>query len=261
MAIDWLTVAAQVVNFLILVYLLRRFLYGPITRAMARREESIGARLREARERAEAAEHEARAYRTQREALEADRARLVAEAREAAEGLRHALEAALREEIDETRARWKAQAEAEREAFLGEVRRQTVRHFAALARRVLADLADARLEEQMARVFVERVRRLDEPAARRLAAAARSAGGRLLVATAFPLPPDLEADVARALREAVGGEGEVVFEQSADLLCGIEARAGGQTVGWHLDGYLDGLEADLDEALVGLTARADRGAA
>ena len=41
MQIDWLTVAAQIVNFLVLVWLLQRFLYKPITNAMHRREERI----------------------------------------------------------------------------------------------------------------------------------------------------------------------------------------------------------------------------
>jgi F-type H+-transporting ATPase subunit b len=53
MLIDWFTVGAQVLNFLILIYLLKRFLYGPILRAMDRREERIADRLREAAERSE----------------------------------------------------------------------------------------------------------------------------------------------------------------------------------------------------------------
>jgi F-type H+-transporting ATPase subunit b len=34
MLIDWFTVGAQVLNFLILVWLLKRFLYGPILDAI-----------------------------------------------------------------------------------------------------------------------------------------------------------------------------------------------------------------------------------
>ena len=43
MLIDWFTVAAQAINFLILVLLLRRFLYGPIVKAMDDREAAINA--------------------------------------------------------------------------------------------------------------------------------------------------------------------------------------------------------------------------
>ena len=52
MLIDWFTVSFQVINFLILIALLKRFLYGPIIRAMEERESTIAARLFEA-ERAE----------------------------------------------------------------------------------------------------------------------------------------------------------------------------------------------------------------
>ena len=48
MQIDWFTVVAQIVNFLILVWLLKKFLYGPIIRAMDDRERRIASRLEEA---------------------------------------------------------------------------------------------------------------------------------------------------------------------------------------------------------------------
>ena len=48
MLINWFTVAAQIVNFLILVALLKRFLYGPIVAAMSAREGRIAAQLTEA---------------------------------------------------------------------------------------------------------------------------------------------------------------------------------------------------------------------
>ena len=41
MLIDWFTVLAQIINFLILIYLLKRFLYGPIIRAMEEREKKM----------------------------------------------------------------------------------------------------------------------------------------------------------------------------------------------------------------------------
>ena len=78
--IDWLTVGAQALNFLVLVYLLKRFLYGPVVRAIGRREEAIAERLREAEQRGKDAEAEARHHREAREALEAQRERLQARA-------------------------------------------------------------------------------------------------------------------------------------------------------------------------------------
>jgi F-type H+-transporting ATPase subunit b len=55
MQIDWLTVIAQIVNFLILVWLLKRFLYHPVITAMDRREQRIAERLQLAEQREQAA--------------------------------------------------------------------------------------------------------------------------------------------------------------------------------------------------------------
>ena len=48
MLIDWFTVGAQIVNFLILVWLLKHFLYKPILNAIDAREKRIAAELADA---------------------------------------------------------------------------------------------------------------------------------------------------------------------------------------------------------------------
>jgi F-type H+-transporting ATPase subunit b len=48
MLIDWFTVGAQALNFLILVWLMKRFLYKPILHAIDEREKRIAAELADA---------------------------------------------------------------------------------------------------------------------------------------------------------------------------------------------------------------------
>jgi F-type H+-transporting ATPase subunit b len=250
--IDWLTVGAQALNFLVLVYLLKRFLYGPVVRAIARREEAIAERLREAEQRGKDAEAEARHHREAREALEAQRERLQARAREEAEDLRQTLEKDLRREIDELRERWRAELEREQALFLRDIRRHAAEQFEALARRALADLASAELEAQIARVLIERLGDLDgEP--RAALVQATEAGEPVRVRSAFELPATVKRSITSALHDALGREVEVAYERSEDVVCGIEVRAGGQSLAWSLEGYLDGLERRLVD---GLRARA-----
>jgi F-type H+-transporting ATPase subunit b len=45
MLIDWFTVAAQALNFFVLVWLMKRFLYKPILNAIAEREKKIASEL------------------------------------------------------------------------------------------------------------------------------------------------------------------------------------------------------------------------
>jgi F-type H+-transporting ATPase subunit b len=258
MTIDWLTVGAQALNFLVLVYLLKRFLYGPIVRAMARREEAIAERLREAERRKADAEREAQQHREVREALEAQRARLQARIREEADDLRRTLEKELRREIDELRERWRGELEREQAAFLREVRRHAAEQFEALARRALTDLASADLETQVARGLIERLGALDGERRAALARATQT-GEPVHVRSAFELPATLKRSLTAALHDALGREVEVAYERSDDVICGVEIRAGGQSLVWSLEGYLEALERRLADGLAaGTAARQDQ---
>lgn len=249
MTVDWLTVGAQALNFLVLVYLLKRFLYGPIVRAMARREEAIADRLQEVERQKQAAAAEAQRHREAREALEAQRDRLLARAREEADELRGTLDKALREEMDRTRERWRAGLEREQGAFLRDVRRHAAEEFEVLARRALADLASAELEAEMARVLVDRLADLDGERREALARASASQEP-LRVRSAFELPSPVKRSLTSALHERLGRELGVVYERAADVVCGVEIRAGGLSLGWSLAGYLDELTGRLADGLV-----------
>ena len=58
MKINWFTVIAQVINFLILVWLLKKFLYKPILNAVNDREKKISDELKDAASQKEAAQKE-----------------------------------------------------------------------------------------------------------------------------------------------------------------------------------------------------------
>jgi len=248
MTIDWLTVGAQVLNFLVLVYLLKRFLYGPVVRAMARREAAIAERMREAEQRSQDAETETRRHREAREALEAQGDHLRARAREEADDLRQTLEKELRRELDELRARWRGELEREQAVFLRDVRRHAAEQFETLARRALADLASAELEVQMIRVLIERLADLDSEPRAVLAHAAES-GEPVRVRSAFELPATVKRSLTSALHDALGREVEVAYERAEGVVCGVEIRAGAQSLAWSLESYLDALERRLADGL------------
>jgi len=256
MQIDWLTVAAQIVNFLILVYLLKRFLYKPVTEAMARREQRIADRLNESREREEQAEHERERLHQRLEDLEQRRDRIMQQAKDEAEEERRRLMDEAREQSDAARQRWQQQAEEEKERFLDELRDRTVDGFETLARKALADLAEAELEAQMVRAFVARLQQIDGDSRRALAEGAADDGDDLIVITSFELDDGGRESLTDAIQQQLGGDVGISYQQSSDLLCGVELRAGGRRLGWTLADYLDRLEAGIEDVLGGATSGA-----
>ncbi|MFW5835129.1 MAG: F0F1 ATP synthase subunit B, partial [Pseudomonadota bacterium] len=172
MQIDWLTVSAQLVNFLVLVWLLQHFLYGPITRAMAAREARIEARLDEARRARSDAESEAECLRERQAELERDRERLLREAKEAAEAERREREQQAREAVDRLAKDWRRQLGEERQSFLRDLRDRAENLVYRIAARAIEDLGDEDMEGRIAHGFARRLHDLDEDARGRLAAAA-----------------------------------------------------------------------------------------
>jgi F-type H+-transporting ATPase subunit b len=102
--IDWFTVIAQIVNFLILVWLLKRFLYQPILRALDAREKRIAAELAAADEKKREAEKERDEFRQKNDEFEQQRSVLLHTASEEAHAERQRLIAAARTDADDLRA-------------------------------------------------------------------------------------------------------------------------------------------------------------
>lgn len=249
MLIDWFTVIAQIVNFLILIWLLRRFLYRPITEAMQAREARITARLAEADHKLDEARQAAARYERLRAELDENREGLLHEARQAAEAERRELLHAAREDFQRAQQRWRELLEQEQAAFRQELRRRAGEQTLAVTRRALADLANADLERQMVATFLQRLDGLDKAARQALADACRDGQPGLRVVTAFELPPEVRDGLARALRERLSADCEVRFETAPEVVCGLELRSDGHKLAWSLDSYLDELETRVTEAL------------
>jgi F-type H+-transporting ATPase subunit b len=245
MQIDWLTVVAQVVNFLLLVWLLKRFLYAPVVRVMAEREERVAQRLEEAAQREAQAQSAREEYRSRQADLERDREEMLKAARDEARAQRQAMLEEAREEVAAQRARWRDELTREREDFLKALRRQVAESAVTVARRALAGLADARLEAQAVRAFLRELDDLNEEDRAALA----SGHGPVEVRTAFELDDALRSQLAGALSSIVAERRPLHFRHDPDLLQGVELTSDGRRLSWSFRTFLEDVGGELDAAL------------
>ena len=248
MQVDWITVAAQLVNFLVLIWLLKHFLYAPITKAIERREARIAKRMQDAEGARREAETQAEALVEQRAALDRRQDEIVDEARHQAKTLRDRLEGEAREEVETLRMAWRRQVDDERETFLDSVRSSTATYVGDLAREVLRVFADADLESEAAKRFAAHLRTLDDQSREELAAAAQRKEVSV-IESPFELPASIKTQLTRTLHEVIAEDMDVDYRQRSDLLLGLRLRIGGRTVAWDLAEYFDRLEARIGEAL------------
>ena len=245
MRLDWSTLALQLINFAILVWLLQRFLYRPVLRVLDARRQAADARYAEAQRTTEAARQQLAELETQRAAVAADRVAALAEAREQAHQMAGAERAqaerearALLEEARQALAR-------EREGLLAEARRGALDLAAGMARRVLAEIPESlRLEGWLERI--DRHLRALPAAERGELALELAAAGPLRVVLAWPTSPGAEEQWRTRLRETLGPDAAIAFETNAALIGGAELRFPHATLGFSVEGAIRALREEAE---------------
>lgn len=241
MLIDWFTVVAQGLNFLVLVWLLKRYLYRPVLAAIDAREKLIALAIADAESQRTAAETERAAFAAKNAALEGERAALLRQAASAADAERARLLAEARAEADALRAKQMTALRDDQTRFSQGIAHLAQQEVLAIARKVLGDMAGASLEERMAVLFAQRLRALDTSAKETLVAAFGSAS-EAVVRSAFDLPEPQRALIQNAVDEEFAASIALRFDISAETLCGMELLVGGQKLAWSMADYLGGLE-------------------
>jgi len=245
MQIDWITVSAQIVNFLVLVYLLQHFLYQPVVRAMDRREQRISGRLEDAQQREADASEKIDAYEQKKTELENERQSMIEQYKQEAQEEKQRLMEEAREDVQHTKSQWQRQAEREKQEFLDGLRGQVEQAVAEVARKVLADLADAELEERVIETFVQRLKDMDDEIRRTFA----EPDGKLCISTAFELDEARRERLTGAVNEQIGKDLAVDFELDPELVCGVRIADDGHAVDWNLADYVDQVAERMESAV------------
>lgn len=221
MTLDWSQLLLQIINFLVLIWLLQRYLYRPVLAAIDRRRDErqvLDSKAAEAAARAAAAEHDWLARTRQLEA-EADRQR-----REAVlEGQRRGedLAAEGRRQAERLLSEAGEAVAGERRAAAGELQRHAAGLASALAARLLEAVAPGTGAAPFLAILQDRLGRLEAAETDLLAAAE----ARLEVAP--PLSPAEQEDWRHRLAPYVAG---LVFVDAPQLIAGARLSAPGVEV-------------------------------
>ncbi len=249
MLIDWFTVGAQVLNFLILVWVLKRFLYKPILRAIDAREELIAKELAEAAESKSEAQKEHDEFQHKNEEFDKQRAELLSKATDEAASERQRLLGEARKTADALSAKRLEAMRKEALSLNQSLSRRAQEEVFAIARKALTDLAATSLEERMVETFTLRLRGMDGQAKASMGEALKTAPEPAHVRSAFDLPSEQREVVRRAVNETFSVDIHLRFETAPDLVSGIDLSANGQRVGWSIGNYLASLNKGVGDLL------------
>ena len=249
MLIDWFTVIAQIINFLVLVYLLQRFLYGPIIKAMDKRQEKIAFRLEGARKKKDEARQEVELFLKKNREFEARREEMLSQLKKEVEARKAELIKESRSQVEADIAGWYVAVQKEKETFLRDIRRHVVSHTCAIVRRAMKDLSNADLESCVTKVFIERLQNMGANEREALVQAIKHSVKGIRVNSAFEIPEELTKKIAQLLQNLTTVPVNVRFEILPELVCGIELKLQGRKISWDIADYLESFEKSIGAAI------------
>ena len=260
MLIDWFTVGAQVVNFVILVWLMKHFLYKPILNAIDAREKRIASELADANAKRTEAEKERADFENKNKAFDDQRSALLSKATGDAKAEGAQLLDKARKDADSLRDTQAAALQNDHERMGGQITRMAAEEVFGIARKALADLATVSLEERIGEVFTRHLHEMSGKDKDLLAAALKASSEPAVVRSAFAMPAEQQAAIQNALNETFSAVVRIRFETTKEAICGIELSANGQKVGWSIATYISALDEKIGALLEAQSTQQAKGA-
>ncbi|MEJ2566545.1 MAG: F0F1 ATP synthase subunit delta [Gammaproteobacteria bacterium] len=226
MQLDWTTFILEIVNFLVLVWILRRFLYRPVMNVVAQRRAAITQDLQAAQATQEQAKSLQAQYENRLADWQQEREMARQQLRDEIEAERQKLLAQLQTELAEQRHKEQVLAQRRDENLLREARHQAQALTTQFAARLLGRLAAPDLEERLLQMLLEDLPRLPEAQRKTLAAAQRDSQAPVQVSSAFPMNEAQRQALGAALQQTLDTAVACEFLEDPALLAGVSVHIG-----------------------------------
>jgi F-type H+-transporting ATPase subunit b len=224
MSFSWSTFALQAINFLLLVWLLKRFLFTPVSAIVAQRKAEIVRLQTEAEAARQAAEQSRKDFEQRRAEIDAQRERIIDQARAELNEERSRIIETARADIEKLRSTASKQLDEERERAAGEITERTVQIAVQLASRLLQEFTAPRLDELLLDRVLDYLDRLGISERAALLDQSPPGNGSVIVITACPLEAEVESKWRAALKQRFGQSQGITFAIDQGLIAGTELK-------------------------------------
>jgi F-type H+-transporting ATPase subunit b len=231
----------QIFNFIIMIVVLRAWVYKPILAMLEKRRQTIAQGLEDARVAAEARANAEKEAENILANAQAEASQVIREANERADSVAKDVRSEAEAEIAKMREAAKADAEIERNRILGDLRGQVAALAISAAQKLVGIALDdkrqhALLDEFFSGVKSGKVVVLDE---------VNFKGASAEITSALPLSKDEEAIIKQDLLSKTGAQA-VTFRVDPSILGGLVIKVGDKVLDGSVSGKLEGLRQNLN---------------
>lgn len=243
MLIDWFTVIAQVFNFLILVWVMKRFLYKPILKAIDAREKRITETVANAEVEKKQANQFKEDYQKKNKDFDQKRMELLNQAQEEVKGERKKLLDDVRTEANALKKKWQDSLNTEQKNVSEDIFLKAQNEIFSIVRKTLTDLAGVKLEEKITEVLINHLKELGEKEKNDFKEALKQSTA--VVRSTFELEGSQRKKLQDAIKEEFEEDTTLNFETTPNLISGVEITVNGRRIAWSLTDYLESLKKSV----------------
>lgn len=253
MELNGTTLILEIINFLVLIWLLKHFFYSPILAFLDNRKLQIEQRLQQAEQRHEDAEklesdYKEKLSKWQQEKEQAQQALQQELQTQRQEALRK-----LQDQLSEERAKSEAVNHNRQLTWMKQQQRQSHRQATRFVSTMLSDMSTPVLENLLIERAIDQLKHLPHKQQETFSSAAKQPGVSLNVTSRFSMSEPHKQALISLFQTWIQADVSVHFEQDESLLCGLLIEAGAWVLRMNIRDELQSFSELAYESMEGTT--------
>ena len=253
MSIDFFTLCAQIINLLILLFLLKKFLYLPILKVLEDRKKLLENEYKVAeiaRKKAEVLEKNAQEKYSE---IEIEKQKILAQSHEKADALEQKLLAVAKQEFSKARQQWKNKLISEQNSFDLALQNLIAEYFQKFATGALDQMADISLNELFLNKLMQKISAQKQDKKSEFVRDFLVSGELELVSA-----ENFDTKTKQRFKDFIKNEFmlnedlEINFSTDKNLICGVVLKNKEQMIEWNLAEYISEFSNNLNTAVSSL---------
>ncbi|WP_295797536.1 F0F1 ATP synthase subunit delta [uncultured Microbulbifer sp.] len=240
MELNWTTFLLEIINFLVLVWLLKRFFYKPLQAAIARRQAAIDQRIEKARKMEEDAQQLQQQYEKDLAALERERELAREQLQREISDERKKQEQELAASLQKKREQAAVVEQRQARELQRQQQQTALEQGSRFASRLLQEGAGPELQTRLQALLLDSLREIPAEQLARWQDRLGADGDTVEVVSAFPLEADSRGQITQALQRALQRDVHCHFAEDSGLIAGLRINMGPWVLGTNVRDELDG---------------------
>lgn len=248
MELDPLTIVLEIVNFLVLIWLLKRFLFKPVQAAIARRQQDLEQAQQDALQKAKGATELQQQLQSKIDDWEQEKIRQQQQLQEQLSRQREQAMGKVRQEAEEEKKRLQTILQQDQAALQEKTQQEAQKGAIQLTQQLLNRLAGTELDQALLNMFADDIQQLPDTERDKLATALRKQKS-VLITSARPLPDAQTQQLQNILQSVLGQNITLDTKVDEQLISGVRLTIGPMILHANLADELEFFKAELHHAI------------